>query len=201
MTTATPTPNPSPLSAEQHQQLLEANRQARKIYAAAKVASFNGWSIGIIAGLSVPFALGSWPAMTLLLGLAVVVYNEFRGRKQLRLFDAATARMLGWNQVGLMFLLFGYCGWSWYLAHYTKADLPAELQQLRSAPEFASTFGSVEGLYRLITTLLYGGVAAATLVFQGLNALYYFTRASIIRAYVAQTPAWVLELQRTNIAA
>jgi hypothetical protein len=39
---------------------------------------------------------------------------------------------------------------------------------------------------------------ALTIIFQGLNAVYYFTRAKLLRRYVAETPAWVVELQRTQ---
>jgi len=35
-----------------------------------------------------------------------------------------------------------------------------------------------------------------TVVFQGLNSLYYFTRGRVLRGYLAQTPAWVVDVQR-----
>jgi len=39
-----------------------------------------------------------------------------------------------------------------------------------------------------------------TLIFQGLTSRYYFTRAPLLRAYLAETPAWVIELQRQEAA-
>jgi hypothetical protein len=51
-------------------------------------------------------------------------------------------------------------------------------------------------LEKMIAELIYGSLIAGTLIFQGLNALYYFTRAKLLRAYLAETPAWVVELQR-----
>jgi hypothetical protein len=34
-------------------------------------------------------------------------------------------------------------------------------------------------------------------VFQGVNAIYYFTRRRHVEAYIAQTPEWIRDLQRT----
>ena len=42
---------------------------------------------------------------------------------------------------------------------------------------------------------LYGSVIALSVIFQGGNALYYFTRRKHVEAYVAETPAWIRDLQ------
>jgi hypothetical protein len=46
--------------------------------------------------------------------------------------------------------------------------------------------------------ILYGAVSVVTIIFQGLNALYYFSRAKLLRAYLAETPSWIVEVQRRS---
>ena len=60
--------------------------------------------------------------------------------------------------------------------------------------------GSVEQLYEMISLGIYGGLIAGTLIFQGLNSLYYFTRRKHVEAYLRETPQWVVELQRHGVA-
>jgi hypothetical protein len=44
-------------------------------------------------------------------------------------------------------------------------------------------------------------VIALSAIFQGLNAVYYFTRRKHIEAYLQETPAWVQEIERMTSAA
>ena len=55
--------------------------------------------------------------------------------------------------------------------------------------------GDLDEMVRSLTLMMYTGVIAATAVFQGLNARYYFRRIEMIREYLSETPSWVLELQ------
>ena len=50
-------------------------------------------------------------AIAITLGLSIVAYNEFRGRKRLLNFDPSAATMLGWNQLGLLAMIVVYCLW------------------------------------------------------------------------------------------
>ncbi len=45
-----------PLTREHQQQMADADKRVGKVRRAAKAAAFNGWSIGIFAALSMPFA-------------------------------------------------------------------------------------------------------------------------------------------------
>ena len=55
--------------------------------------------------------------------------------------------------------------------------------------------GDLDEVVRSLTLMMYTGVIAATAVFQGFNARYYFRRIEMIREYLSETPSWVLELQ------
>ena len=49
--------------------------------------------------------------------------------------------------------------------------------------------GDLEGLYKTVTLAMYGGVIALSVLFQGGNALYYFTRRRHVEDFIAETPA------------
>ena len=187
-----------PLSGENQRELAEANERAGKVRRAAKVATFNGWSIGIFAALSLPFALFSKTAFVMCIALGVVAYNEFRGRNLLRHFDESGARLLGWNQLGLMGLLIGYSLWSIY-AGLTGPSPYSE--QINAMPELGSMLGSIDDLYQTVTLAVYGSLIVFSVIFQGLNTLYYFTRERYVQAYLDQTPSWIVDLQRSVAAA
>jgi len=184
-----------PLSQSQQQEVAAANDRARKIRKAAGVAGFNGWATGIIAACSAPFAMFSLPGLFVTAGLAVVAYNEFRGRRRLLQFDQGAPAFLGWNQVGFLLLITAYCLWMLVLGMTNEGPFAAEL---KAQPELSSVFGSAEEFdqsYRILIAVFYGMVIALSAVFQGLNAIYYFTRRKLVKAYVQETPAWVLDLQ------
>ncbi len=156
--------------------MAEQERSARKVRSAAKVAAFNGWAFGISAALSLLFALSSGTALVVGAGLAIVAWNELRGRKLLLRFDPRGPRLLGWNQLGLMGLVVAYCLWSIYIGLTGTAELDALLKELEPV------IGSIGDLQTTLTLAVYGGVIGGTIIFQGLNALYYFTRTKHVQA-------------------
>jgi len=183
-----------PISHEQRRELIEANSRARKVRRAVKVATFNGWSIGVFAALSLPFAMFSVTSLVMCLALALVAYNEFRGRKLLDRFEPRGPRALGWNQLVLMGVLTGYSVWNIYLAETGPGPYA---EQIKATPELGSMLGWVDDLHKTVTLAVYGSLIVASLIFQGLNALYYFTREKHLQSFLKQTPAWVVDLQRS----
>ncbi len=151
--------------------------RAPKVLTAARVAAFNGWAIGISAALSLLFALASWTALAVGSGLAIVAWNELRGRKLLLRFDPRGPRLLGWNQLGLMGLVIAYSLWSIYIGLTDATELDALLKELEPMT------GSIGDLRTTVTFVVYGGVIISTIIYQGLNALYYFTRTKHLPAY------------------
>jgi hypothetical protein len=197
MAVATITTEPDgPLTKSHQDEIASAHDRAKKIRKAAGVANFNGWVTGIFAVSSAPFALFSLPGFIVSVGLAIVTYNEFKGRKRLLRFDPGAAELLGWNQVGFLVLIVCYCIWMLVMGLMSAGPFAAELE---AKPELREVFDSVEGfdvLYKLIIAAVYGLVIVLSVVFQGLNALYYFTRRKHIESFVRDTPDWVLDLQR-----
>jgi hypothetical protein len=190
----------APLTAEHYQQLQQADLRARKIRSAARMALFNGITLGIFAGAALLFAaasplFGQFDVTALVMGIALglVTWNELRGRRLLRRFDPRAPAVLGWNQLALMALLIAYC--AWMIAKSLLGRNPYA-EAIAAEPLLGSMLEPVGRLYKLLTLALYGGIIVGTVIFQGLNAAYYFTRRKHLDAYLAETPPWVIELQR-----
>ena len=180
-----------PLSSEQRQDLSEANERARKVLGAAKVATFNGWTIGIFAAIGLLFGIFSATALVMGIGMGLVARNEFRGRKLLRQFDPLGPRLLGRNQLGFMGLIIVYCLWSMYQTVSNPMTGIAGLEAI------ADSFG---GLVTNLTLAVYGAALVFTALVQGLNARYYFVRIERVEDYLRETPGWIVEIQRSTSA-
>ena len=179
------------MTPELQAELRDANESASSFLGAAKVAAFNGWSIGFFAVVSILFGLSSLTSFVIGVGLAVVARNEFVGRKRLRSIDPSGLELLWRNQVGFMALIMVYCLWSIYRA----VALPGALMTMLTELLGPSAGELVQSL--IVTT--YVAVIVGTGIFQGLNARYYFVRVARIRDYVRRTPQWVLDLQRSAV--
>jgi hypothetical protein len=191
-------PTDPPLSDSHHRALTAARDRAEPVRRAVRVATFNAWTTAILAGLSAPFALFSFAGLVIFAGLALVAWNEFRGRRRLEQFDSAGVTILGWNQLGLLALITVYCLWAVYSNLWGTESIDA---QLRANPELKAAFGSLDGMSQIIQPIVlafYGLVIGLSALFQGGNALYYFTRRKYVEKYVRDTPAWVTDLLRAT---
>lgn len=192
----TPPGAAAPLNESQRRDLTAGRERARWVRRAASVAGFNGWTIGVLAALSAPFALFSLSGAVLTAGMAAVAYVEFRGRRGLRRFDPSAATLLGYNQLGLLALISGYCVWAMASGLGEASSLPA---QLAARPELRDVLGptdTLEATLRVAVVAFYGVVILLSVVFQGGNAWYYFTRRRVVEEYLRETPDWVVDLQR-----
>ena len=191
----------NPLSVTHRRELAAARDRAKAIRKAARVAGFNGWTTAAAGAFSAMFLLfdRSAVAIAITLGLSIITYNEFRGRKRLLNFDPSAATMLGWNQLGLLAMIVVYC--LWMLSGSSAEAASALSAQMNSASEreLLSMAGDLEGLYKTATLAMYGGVIVLSVLFQGGNALYYFTRRRHVEDFIAETPQWVRDVQGGSI--
>jgi hypothetical protein len=182
-------------------ELAAARDRAKAIRKAARVAGFNGWTTAAAAAFSAMFLIfdRSPAAIAITLGLSIITYNEFRGRKRLLNFDPSAATMLGWNQLGLLAMIIIYC--LWMLSGSSAEAASALSAQMNSASEreLLSMAGDLEGLYKTATLAMYGGAIVLSVIFQGGNALYYFTRRRHVEDFIAETPQWVRDVQGGSI--
>jgi hypothetical protein len=195
---ATVDPAIGPLTLEHRQDFALARKRAKPIHRAAAVASFNAWATALVAMLSAPFAPFSISGLVTTVGLAFVAANEFRGRRRLLQFEPSAASILGWNQLILLAMIVGYCAWSIYANLYGPNSLTAQLQAYSELDSAFSSLDGVDVLVRHVVVVIYAAVIAVSVLSQGLTALYYFTRRKHIEVYLAETPQWIRELQRST---
>ncbi len=201
---ATDAQGATPLSAQQEQELLAARHCSRKVERAANVAKFDAWCTAVFAGATLAYcvigaAFGSFHLVSWIvgLGMAVIARTAFRGERELRQFDERGPRRLGLNQLAFAALIVVYCAWQIYKALTGQGEY-AEV--IRQAPELGEMLGDMDDLMRWVTVAVYGGVIVGSLIVQGLTALYYFTRAGLIRKFLLQTPPWAIDILRIATA-
>lgn len=180
---------PSPFTPEQRQELADAKERAASFMGAARVASFNGWTFGFFAVLSILTGIGSLPVLLVGVGLAVVAWNEFRGRRGILAYDPSAFELLWKNQLGLMAIIVAYCLWA--MTHSALATDPSmqELNELMGE--------GFDELVQSLVTVAYVAVIVATVIFQGWNARYYRVRVARLQEYLEETPQWVVDVQRS----
>jgi hypothetical protein len=92
-----------------------------------------------------------------------------------------------------------YCLWMMFAGiGDVTAEFQAQLDAVQqSQPDVANPFGSAAGLEAIVSFIVfavYGTVIVLSVVFQGLNAIYYFTRRKYVEAYLQKTPEWAREI-------
>jgi hypothetical protein len=177
------------------QQLAAARVLGRKLARAVSVALFDGWSIATFAMVTFLLGLMSVPGMLMGAAMGVIAFFELRGAKGLRRLDPAAARSLGFNQVALGSLLIAYAVWG-IVRELTGTGEYAQIAA--SDAQLAEMLKPVEGITRLVSLSMNLGLIAIALIAQGSLAAFYFTRVKYIRAYVTQTPAWIVAVQKTG---
>jgi hypothetical protein len=128
-------------------------------------------------------------ALVLGAGMAVVVRNAFRGQAAVLRPDVTGPELIWRNQVGFMGLIIVYCLWNMY---QTTADPDPQM-----AAQTELLGGDLDEVMRSLTRAVYTGVIATTAIFQGLKDRYYFRWIEVSLGYLSETPAWVLELQKS----
>ena len=183
------------LSAEHLRQLAAAHAAAGKVRRAVAVARVDGWGVATFGALTL--LLGFTSVSAALLGSAMLLIGviELRAAGRLRQLDPKAPRVLGLNQLALAGVLASYAAWGIYR---TLAG-PSEYAALvASEPQLGQMLGPVEDLSRLIAICIYGGLIAVAAFAQGGLSLFYFSRTKHVREYLAQTPEWVVSIQRAG---
>jgi hypothetical protein len=128
--------------------------------------------------------------------MGIIAYVEFTGAAKLKQLNAEAPRKLAFNQLALAALLIGYATWSLY----TGLSGPSALMSSEAAqdPMVAEMLAPYEGIERQITALVYIVLILVAIFAQGGTALFYFSRTKYVKAYVQETPAWIVAMQRAG---
>lgn len=190
-----PAPAPPQLTEAHLRQLADARYAAKKIRRAAGVASMDGWTIAVCALLTFVLDMPSVSGVVIGLALGVIAFVELRAVAGVRKLDPLAARTLGFNQLALAGLIILYALWRIYMEMHGRG----ELASLNSDPEVAQAMKDYVGDMRPLVVGAYMLLIAFAILAQGSLAFYYFTRAGRIRQYLAQTPQWIIDMQRSGV--
>ena len=190
------TPPPA-LSAEHLRQLAAARGSAGKIRRAISIARFDGGTIAAFAVLTLLFGLTSPVSLVLALGMGTVAFVELRAARQLRRLDPAAIRTLACNQLALGSLLILYAFFSIY-NQFTGPGIYAEAAA--SDAVLADALRPFESLSRTLSLAVYALVILIAVFAQGGLALFYFSRSRHLRAYLRQTPPWIIHLHQADLS-
>jgi len=185
----------APLTEDHQKEIVAAFERSKKIRRAARVAGFNGWVTGFFAICSALSAYFSLAGIPVAICLGIVTFNEFRGRRRLLQFDTKAPSLLGWNQVGFLSMIIIYCCWMLYSSLTGENEIT---KIFNTNPELSKMLNEEEliSIMRIAIISIYGSVIVLSIIFQGLNALYYFSIRKHVERFVAETPAWVITLQK-----
>jgi hypothetical protein len=190
-------PAPAPLTPEQLAAIELAHVRSRKLRRAGTVATVDAALMAVFTGFCFLSALFD-PVSGIALGVlfAVVTWNSFRGAAGLKRMDLGAPRLLAWNQLLLAVAIIVYAAYALYSALRGSPALERQYQQIAELnPDIGRMLRNTT---RVIYQAVYLGLIGGTVVAQGLTGWYYATRARPMRAYLHETPRWVLDLQRAQ---
>jgi len=183
------------LSPEHLRQLAASHAATRKIRRAISVARFDGWGVGVFGALTLVLGITSVSGVLMGAALCAVASVELWSARRLQRLEWKSTRVLGVNQLALAGVLIVYASWRIYHEMNGTGEYAAIAA---SNPDLGQMLGPVEDLTRMITLAIYGGMIAVAVFAQGGLAMYYFTREKYVRAYVAETPEWVIAVQKAG---
>ncbi|CAN5416169.1 hypothetical protein BH10PLA1_BH10PLA1_12950 [soil metagenome] len=187
-----PLPTSSPFSPQQMQELMVARVAMKSIRRAVFMAQTDGWSLAVFAALTLVCGFSSLTAILVGLGLGVVAFVEIRAIPRLKQLDPKSPQTLGYNQLALAGILICYAAWNLLFPSNLSQDL------INSAPELKSAGFDVGALEDQMNHLIYFALIIVALGAQGSLALFYFRRTKIVQSYIANTPPWIVEMQRAG---
>lgn len=194
--------DPGPLSRHEIALLASAHTRLSDVRGASVVAAWNGWSLAGCAALCVPMALADSALLLVGAGLAGAAWGELRGRTLLRAPDARAPHWLAWNQLATFSVVLLYCAWRVIagLAGPRPSETPG-LAGMLASMDASDVAATIDRFYPIALCAFYGAVATACALYQAGCAVYYLRKRAAVERYLAETPAWVREVQRACGAA
>ncbi len=184
-----------PLSEVNLAELAAAKVAARRIRRSAGVAKASAWTTGILAGFTLLGILfGDITSLVLGTALLVIAVREGRLGSRLASFDEAAPRWLAVNQLILGAVIIAYAAWKLWGA-WNSNGLSAASQPIGD-PQVDAMLDDFGSITRSITIGFYLCVALGGALGTGLMALYYSRRTGMVKAFVAQQPAWIVQTMR-----
>jgi uncharacterized membrane protein HdeD (DUF308 family) len=190
--------NPPQLTQENLRELQAARRSLRKVRRAVFSANLEGYTIAVCGGVSFLCGIGSFTDMLVGAVLTVIGIIEIISASRLRRLDLSATKWLACNQLALAVLILLYALWN---IHSEIANPVSGLSDLspQDAQAMDQTLGSIGDLTHEVMLLLYVSLIVAALVEAGM-ALYYYSRGAHVRRFLAETPEWIVMMQKNGVS-
>jgi hypothetical protein len=195
LTPVVPAPADAVSTADAPRQLHAAQAAWRPIGRAVRYATFDAWTLAILAILSLPCAIGGVVGVLMALALGVLAYFEFRAVKRLKRLDPDAPRRLAVNQLVLAGAIVLYCVWNLAL-EATGHGISTQLKSY--VPDLDSSDPQATDMVRTMVYALYATLAVVGGGIPVLTAWYHRSRTQLLQVYLAGTPAWILQMQRDH---
>ncbi len=191
------TPSAGPLSDHHLAQLGAAKQASRRLRRTASIARASAWTSGVFGGITLLGVLfGDLTSLVLGAALLVIAIREGRLATRLTLLDPRAPRALALGQVALGVVVVVYSLWQTYHAMHSNGLSSAN--QPIGDPQVDAMLGDIGRQTKMLTIGFYACVALGGGAATGLMALYYHRRTAALRTFLAQTPAWVVQVMRTG---
>lgn len=195
---ATPVQPVAPLSPEQMGQLASARAAAKSLKRGAGWARFEGGSIALFAVLTLACGWDSVAGLLMGAAMGAIAFFELREARGLSRLQVGSARRLGWIEVCFASLLFIYAAWS-IIATMRGAGPFAEIEQ-KYGREVMDQLAAYKDTAKSLTALAYVALMGIAVFVQGGAAVYFFSREKHLKAFVEQTPPWILQMQQAGFS-
>jgi hypothetical protein len=190
-----PAPHSPQISPENFRELEAARYALRKIRRAAGAARFEGYSIAIFGGLTILMGITSVTDILIGLVLTAVGVIEIVAGGRLRRLDVGAIRILTFNQLSFAVLIFLYASVMLHgeMVHPLSDVGDADAQLLGQAGPAALS------MTHEIMMLVYASLIVAALFEAGM-AGYFYSRGAHLDQYLAQTPEWIVSMQKAGVS-
>lgn len=192
-------PNSPQLSAENLRELQVARQSLRKIRRAVSTARLEGYSIAVFGGLSFLCGIGSISAMLLGAVLTAIGIVEILAAGGVSRLNLKAVRTLTINQLCLALLIVLYAVWNLHAQSTQPAASAFPDLSTSEVQDLGEMGASAMDISHELMMLLYGSLIVAAIGEAGMAA-YYHSRGRHLQRYLAETPAWILAMQKSGIA-
>jgi Ca2+/Na+ antiporter len=158
--------------------------QEKALTRVLKISRFDGWSVIIVAALSILLTLALGDLLGSAIGLLAVVsgWMEVRGGRKLKARDPAGMRWLVRSQLLLLSVILAYCTsrLGSFDAETVMGNLTPDLEAILQESGIERT--DVLPLVHTFFLALYLSVALVSVLYQGGMALYYRRKTPLVTA-------------------
>jgi len=189
---------PPQFSAENLRELEVARQPLRKIRRAASTARIEGLTIAGCGALTFVFGIGSAGDMLGGAVLTAIGIIEFVHAGRLSRLDEKSIRVLTINQICLAALILLYALWKLYGEISSPSSDYPDLSAA-DAQVAGQVTGLANGLTHTIYLLVYSSLIFAAAA-EAAIALYYHSRGAHLQRFLAETPPWIIEMQKSGIS-